>query len=142
MKTLGIASGFALLLALPAFILSGAIQANADQTAVCKKAEERYQEMFGKPSRDEPHVVILMYKYTFCPPDMEVKQGSKVRWVNVDKRTSHTVWFKEAGKDESDRVFSEEHVEETIELAPGIYTYICGPHWEKRDMIAKLKVVP
>lgn len=142
MKRLFLGLGLAFLIGIPLFLASGISDAASDKEAVCKEAEERYQEMFGKPSSAEPHTVILMYEYTFCPTDIEVKQGTKVRWVNVDKRTSHSVWFKEAGEKESDRAFPEEHVEKTVELAPGIYAYICGPHWEKRDMVAKLKVVP
>ena len=78
----------------------------AEQEKICRKAEARYHELFGKPSKDADAVVVLMYKYTFCPPDLQIKAGSKIRWVNVDKRTSHSVWFKQAGKTESDRVFA------------------------------------
>ena len=114
----------------------------AEQEKICRKAEARYQKLFGKPSKDEDVVVVLMHKYTFCPPDLQIKKGAKIRWVNVDKRTSHSVWFKEAGKEESDRLFSEEKVEMTFDLPPGTYPYICGPHGGQQGMRGTLTIVP
>ena len=82
-----------------------------------------------------------MYKYTFCPHEMDVKQGATVRWVNVDRRTSHSVWFKVIGKPESDRLFSEEKVEMIIDMPPGDFPYLCGPHGEQEGMTGQLTVV-
>ena len=114
--------------------------AEDDKTAAtCAEAEERYQEIFGEPSSAAEGVtVVLMYKYLFCPGELTVKVGTTVRWVNVDKRTSHSVVVK--GEPESDRAFPEEHVEFTF-LTPHTEDYLCGPHWEKRDMIGKITVV-
>ncbi len=113
---------------------------DGERQKICDKAEKRYQKLFGKPSAEEDVVVVKMYKYTFCPGAVEVKQGATVRWVNVDKRTSHSTWFKEAGKPESDRLFSEEKVEMTFDLPPGIYPYLCGPHWKEEGMIGQVTV--
>lgn len=122
--------------------LTPALSATEEKWAkTCAKAEERYQKLFGKPSAEEDVVVVKMYKYTFCPPHIEVKQGTTVRWVNVDRRTSHSVWLKEAGKPESDRLFSEEKVEMTFDFPPGEYPYLCGPHWESDDMKGRVTVV-
>lgn len=120
------------LLAVPAF-------AEDDKTAkVCAEAEERYQEIYGEPSADAQGVtVVKMYKYTFCPVDLTVKVGTTVRWVNVDKRTSHSVIVKD--QPESIRAFPEEVVEFTF-LTPYAEDYLCGPHWEKRDMIGHITV--
>jgi plastocyanin len=60
-----------------------------------------------------------------------------VRWVNVDKRTSHSVIV--PGEPESDRAFPEEAIEFTF-LLPGDQQYLCGPHWESRDMIGMVTV--
>lgn len=109
---------------------------------ICTEAEERYQQLFGKPSSQEPVAVVTMYKYTFCPITLTIKQGTIVRWVNVDKRTSHSAWLKEAGKTESQRLFPEEKTEMTFDLPPGDYPYLCGPHWESDGMIGKVTVVP
>ena len=129
-----------------AVVLSGvsapAMSASEEERAkTCAKAEKRYQNLFGKPSADEDVVIVKLYKYTFCPPHIEVKQGTTVRWVNVDRRTSHSVWLKEAGKPESDRLFSEEKVEMTFDFPPGEYPYLCGPHWESDDMKGRVTVI-
>ena len=112
-----------------------------ERKKICAKAEKRYQKLFGKPSTQEDVVVVMMHKYTFCPARIEVKQGTTVRWVNVDKRTSHSVWLKEAGKPESNRLFGEEKVEMTFDLPPGDYPYLCGPHWKEEGMIGQVKVI-
>ena len=107
-----------------------------ERKKICGKAEKRYEKLFGKPSADEDVVIVKMYKYTFCPASVEVKQGTTVRWVNVDRRTSHSTWFKEAGKPESDRLFSEEKVEMKFDLPVGKYPYLCGPHWKEEGMMS------
>lgn len=110
---------------------------------ICSEAEQRYQQLYSKSSAEESGVVVvLMYKYTFCPVRLTVKQGAKVRWVNVDKRTSHSTWFRQAGKPESDRLFPEEKTEMTFDLPPGDYPYLCGPHWESDGMIGTVTVEP
>lgn len=117
-----------------------AIAADDDKTAICAEAEERYVEMFGHPSSEEAGVtVVTMYKYNFCPAQIEVPVGTTVRWVNVDKRTSHSVIVK--GEPESDRAFPEESIEFTF-LVPGSQDYLCGPHWETQEMIGMVKVTP
>lgn len=121
--------------------LSGADAASdAERAKICEEAEKRYQELFGKPSKDEPVTIVKMYKYTFCPIELKVKQGTTVRWVNVDKRTSHSVWFKDQGKEESDRLFSEENVEIKMDFPPGELDYLCGPHFEKEGMTARITI--
>jgi plastocyanin len=117
-----------------------AADSEAERAKICKKAEARYLELFGKPSGEEPVAVVKLYKYTFCPTALKVKRGAVVRWVNVDKRTSHSVWFKEQGKPESDRLFSGEQVEMKMDFPPGDQGYICGPHGEQEDMRARIIV--
>lgn len=123
-----------------ALMMPAAAEAAADKTKICAKAEKRYQKLFGKPSTDEDVVIVKMYKYTFCPVEVTVKQGTTVRWVNVDFATSHSTWFKEAGKPESERLFPEEKVEMKFDLPPGDYPYLCGPHWQSDGMIGKVTV--
>ena len=127
---------------LPALLLLAA-PAWADETAeLCAEAEERYTELFGQPSSSvEDAEVVLMYKYTFCPVELTVKAGTTVRWVNVDKRTSHSVLLKDGSEPESDRLFPEETVELTF-LTPGPQEYLCGPHWETQNMIGMITVEP
>ncbi len=126
-------------------ILIGALAGTAaaqdeDTTALCAEAAARYQQMTGKAPGDEDVPVVLTYKYTFCPKTLEVAAGTTVRWVNVEKRTSHSVWFKDAGRAESDRFFPDESVEQTLDLPPGEHRYLCGPHWEDRGMIGSVTI--
>ncbi|WP_305985205.1 plastocyanin/azurin family copper-binding protein [Roseibium sp. MMSF_3544] len=132
----------------PAVLLSlmiaiPAVAADEDTAAVCAEAEERYVDMFGHPSSQEEGVtVVTMYKYKFCPEDLSVPVGTTVRWVNVDKRTSHSVILKDEGVPESDRLFPEEAFEFTFLTAGDPQTYLCGPHWETQEMIGTVTVTP
>ena len=113
----------------------------AQVAKVCAEADERYTELFGDQPAEDGVLVIKMYKYTFCPIDPEVKVGTTLRWVNVDKRTSHSVWFKEQGKPESERLFSEEAIEMVMDEV-GTFNYVCGPHEEQEGMQATVTVIP
>lgn len=128
-------------------LLSGASAlAQADKAAlhreICAEAEQRYREVFGKPSADAGLPVVTMYKHTFCPSEIAVRAGATLRFVNVDRRTSHSVWFKAAGREESARLFGEEHVDVVIDLPPGAHDYLCGPHWQQEGMVGKVVVRP
>lgn len=119
--------------------LSPAI-ADDELAALCAEAEDRYVDMFGHPSAEEDGVtVVTMYKYRFCPEELSVPVGTTVRWVNVDKRTSHSVILKDLGEPESDRLFPEEAFEFTF-LSAGEQNYLCGPHWETQEMIGRVTV--
>ena len=74
-------------------------------------------------------VVVEIKEYKFQPPTVTVKVGATVKWVNREKRTSHSVWFKDEGLPESDRFFPEESWQRTFDK-PGTYPYTCGPHPE------------
>ncbi len=113
-----------------------------EKAKVCKKADERYKKLYGKSMAEEPVQIIAMYKYTFCPPKLDVKRGSKVRFINLDKRTSHSFWFRDAGKPESERYFSGEGAEIEIDLEPGKHRVLCGPHHEREGMIGEITVTP
>ena len=132
---------YLILSAVPALMATLAVAGGEDdeKTAkICAEAEERYVELFGKPSAEEEGVtVVTMYKYNFCPGEITVPVGTTVRWVNVDKRTSHSVIVK--GEPESDRAFPEEALEFTF-LTPGSDEYLCGPHWETQKMIGMVTV--
>lgn len=116
----------------------------AQRAALCVEAESEAAKQGLAPSglsTDGKTFTILMYKYHFCPAAAKVAKGGTVTWLNVDKRTSHSVWFKAAGKPESDRVFNGESFSLTFDL-PGAYQYLCGPHWEKEGMVGALEVLP
>ncbi len=126
-----------------AAVLGAATSAMAQdekQITLCADAEARYVEMFGHPSSWETGVqVVTMYKYSFCPAHITVPVGTTLRWVNVDKRNSHSVIV--PGRPESERAFPEEIIEFTF-LVPGDQRYLCGPHWESNDMFAMVTVEP
>lgn len=130
---------------LPALLISvlaatSAMAGGDEISEICAEAEERYVELIGHPSSEEEGVtVVTMYKYNFCPAQITVPVGTTVRWVNVDKRTSHSVIVKGSGEPESDRVFPEEIIEFTF-LVPGDQDYLCGPHWEVQNMIGMVTV--
>lgn len=129
---------------LPALLLlaSPALAVDDDIATTCAEAEDRYVALFGQPSSAvEDAEVVLMYKYLFCPVELTVKAGTTVRWVNVDKRTSHSVLLKDGSEPESDRLFPEESVDLTF-LTPGPVDYLCGPHWETQNMIGMITVEP
>lgn len=130
------------LLALSAVAGPASAVSPEEQAAICAEAAERYKEMFGKAMTDEPVQIVGMYKYTFCPPKLDVKRGTKVRFVNLDKRTTHSFWFRDAGKPESERFFGGEGTEMEIDLPPGSHTYLCGPHYEREGMIGEITVSP
>ncbi len=146
-------SQFTLALALSSFVgVLGASSANAEDLRMeskrdpakiakrCAKAEARYVKLYGKKPTEEDVRIVMMYKYTFCPEVIDVKKGETVRWVNVDKRTSHSTWFKDAGKEEDARLFPEESAEMTFDFATGEFPYLCGPHWDSDDMIGRVIV--
>ena len=129
----------AITVAVPAFV--GAASASDDETmAICAKALSQLADIQGELPPAPPGTVnVLMYKYKFCPETLSVKTGTNVRFINVEKRTSHSVWFKDAGQDESDRLFPAEFWEAAFDK-PGRYPYLCGPHWEQQGMIGVLDV--
>jgi len=134
-------------LAVPA-VAGTALAANeTEKAAICAEAQSRFEAFKDLPPDEAlppaaPGTVhVLMLKYTFCPTTLTVAKGTTVRFVNVEKRTSHSVWFKEAGKAESDRLFPVEFWEETF-TEPGHYPYLCGPHWEQQGMKGVIDVTP
>ncbi len=77
-------------------------------------------------------VGIKDYKYD--PPELKVKVGTAVKWVNLEKRTSHSILFTGPGGFESDRIFPGESWQRLFDK-PGIYVYTCGPHPEMKGRI-------
>jgi len=134
-------------LAVPVFAGTAFAADQAEQVTTCAPAQTRFDAFKDLPADEAlpppaPGTVhVLMHKYTFCPPQLTVAKGTTVRFVNVDKRTSHSVWFKESGQAESDRLFPVEFWEETF-LEPGRYPYLCGPHWEQNGMKGVINVTP
>ncbi len=79
-------------------------------------------------------VEIRIEGYKFIPSEVSIRAGDSVRWINREKRTSHSVVFPAEGGLESERLFPEESWERRFEKA-GRYEYHCGPHSEMKGLI-------
>jgi plastocyanin len=134
-----VASAVALTAVLGTAAIAHAASKEEETQRICAEADQRYQELYGEQEQPAGVAIVKTYRYHFCPATLTVKAGTTVRWVNVDKRTSHSVWLKEAGKQESVRFFPEETLEIKFQ-DPGEYPYLCGPHWETYDMKGKVVV--
>lgn len=82
----------------------------------------------------EEVVEVKIVEYKFVPETLTVKPGTTVKWVNQEKRTSHSIIFEKEGLPESERLFPGESWQRTFEQ-PGTYPYTCGPHPEMRAVI-------
>lgn len=80
-------------------------------------------------------VEVTVDNYKYQPAELRVKVGTTVRWVNREKRTSHSViWLGPDGGFESDRFFPDESYERKFDK-PGNYPYTCGPHPEMKGVV-------
>jgi plastocyanin len=79
-------------------------------------------------------VEVVIKDYRFQPAELRVKAGTTVKWVNQEKRTTHSVLF--LGKDgfESERFFPGESWQRTFDT-PGRHEYSCGPHPEMKGVV-------
>jgi len=62
-------------------------------------------------------VEVHIEGYKFLPPEVSIRTGDSVRWVNHEKRTSHSVVFPAEGGLESERMFPDESWERRFEKA-------------------------
>lgn len=75
-------------------------------------------------------VIIEVKKDMFgMEQPLVIKAGTTVKWVNMEKRQYHSVWFEAEGFPEPDYIFPEESWERTFNK-PGTYHYRCEPHEE------------
>ena len=74
-------------------------------------------------------VEVTIRDYRFSPQEIRIKAGESVKWINAEKRTSHSVLFPDENGLESERLFPDESWQRTFKQ-PGVYKYRCGPHEE------------
>ena len=87
------------------------------------------------PASAQQTVEVVIQNYRFEPAEVRVRAGDTVRWINREKRTSHSVLFASEQGGESERFFPQERWERRFD-APGTYSYSCGPHPEmKGDVV-------
>ncbi len=76
---------------------------------------------------------VVAERYTFTPAELHVRRGDTVKWVNNEKRVSHSVLFVSSGQ-ESERFFPGESWSRTF-ADSGRYEYHCGPHPEMTGVV-------
>lgn len=76
--------------------------------------------------------VVEIRDYRFQPQVLRIKAGDTVRWVNREKRTSHSVLLQ--GQPESERLFPDESWTRAFDTN-GTFEYRCGPHPEMTGTI-------
>ena len=109
-----------------------------ERTAICAEAEPRLKDWLAEHPIAAGTVVVATWKEVFCPETVTVKAGQKLLFVNVEKRTSHSVWFKADGRAESQRFFPDEAVEQPVDLDEGEHDFVCGPHpWMRGKVIVE-----
>ena len=86
-------------------------------------------------------VTVDIQKYKFIPEEITIKVGTTVHWVNSEKRQYHSVWFREAGDEDSGYFWPEETFERTFDKV-GVYPYVCEPHEKDHGMKGVVRVVP
>jgi plastocyanin len=79
-------------------------------------------------------VQVEIRESKFIPDTVTVKVGTTVKWLNAEKRSNHSVWFKQEQLPESDRFFPGESWSRTFDR-PGTYRYTCGPHPEMNGTV-------
>jgi len=77
---------------------------------------------------------VTIQEYRFDPAELRIKVGDTVKWVNREKRTSHSVLFAAENGLESERLFPQESWQRTF-TRPGTYAYRCGPHEEMHGLV-------
>ena len=79
-------------------------------------------------------VEVGIEKYTYTPAEVTIRVGDTVKWINREKRTSHSIVFPQEGGRESERLFPDESWQREF-TQPGRYPYTCGPHPEMKGVV-------
>lgn len=96
--------------------------------------------LLSQPIAAEDVVVVETKDYKFDPVELTVKVGTRVRWVNLEKRQYHSVYFPDLDEEQGDYFFPDEARERVFDT-PGTYKYYCEPHAESHDMVGVVHVV-
>lgn len=90
--------------------------------------------LFSLVAMAQTTVEVGIADYRFAPPSVSIQAGDSVRWINREKRTSHSVQFPDENGLESERLFPGEHWQRRFDKA-GRYPYQCGPHPEMKGEV-------
>jgi plastocyanin len=86
------------------------------------------------PVSAQQTVEVVIQNYRFEPAAVRIRAGGTVRWINREKRTSHSVLFSSDQGGESERFFPDETWQRRFDV-PGNYPYSCGPHPEMKGVV-------
>lgn len=81
------------------------------------------------PALAQQTVEVVIQNYRYQPQVVQIKVGDTVKWLNREKRTSHSVVFPPDQGGESERFFPDESWQRRFDV-PGRFPYHCGPHPE------------
>ena len=79
-------------------------------------------------------VEVVIQNYRYQPQVVQIKVGDTVKWVNREKRTSHSVVFPVEQGGESERFFPDESWQRRFDVA-GRFPFHCGPHPEMTGVV-------
>ncbi|MBK6293067.1 MAG: cupredoxin domain-containing protein [Rhodoferax sp.] len=79
-------------------------------------------------------VEVVIQNYRFEPKLVHIKVGDTVKWINKEKRTSHSVVFSAEQRVESERFFPDESWQRRFTVS-GRFPYHCGPHPEMTGVV-------
>lgn len=102
--------------------------------AALANAALAFMLMGGGPAQAEQTVEVVVQNYRYQPQVVRIKVGDTVKWVNREKRTSHSVVFPAEQGGESERFFPDESWQRRFDT-PGRYPYHCGPHPEMTGVV-------
>lgn len=88
-------------------------------------------------SYGQQRVDVVVQSYRFQPQEVRIQLGDTVRWLNREKRTSHSIVFSDVHGGESERFFPDESWQRRFDR-PGVYPYHCGPHPEMTGTVVVL----
>jgi plastocyanin len=77
---------------------------------------------------------IMIRDYRYQPAELVIQPGTTVKWINDEKRVSHSILFTGPDGFESERIFPGESWERRFDK-PGRYPFSCGPHPEMQGVI-------
>lgn len=72
-------------------------------------------------------VQVNIKKFKFIPQTITINAGDTVKWLNLEKRQYHSVWFEQSGEPEADYFFPDESYQKVFKQQ-GQFPYRCGPH--------------
>jgi len=101
---------------------------------LCLKRAPLVLALFAFSALAETVVEVRIEGYKYLPAEVRIKPGDSVRWVNHEKRTSHSIVFPAEGGLESERMFPDESWQRQF-ARPGLYAYHCGPHPEMEGVV-------